>query len=226
MPSDPHPAIYFIDLFGTASFAFSGAVRVADRRPDFVGMLILAGATAMGGSTLRDVILHRDVMILHDWGYPLVILASALCTFFFPVVFCRRETLFKYFDAVGLGTFAAITAGAVWSAPGMNPLSVLFVACFTGCAGGVVRDLLVQKPTLVLSNELYVTPVIIGAAGLMLARWLGGSELAGSVVAMTLATGLRWMAIYWEWRLPRTSLPHDDGSAVTLSNSNRSIDKP
>jgi uncharacterized membrane protein YeiH len=136
-----------------------------------------------------------------------VILLSALCTFLFPAAFCRREQIFKYFDAVGLGTFSALTANAVWSAPGMNPLSVLFVATFTGCAGGVIRDLLMQKPTLVLSNELYITPVVIGAAGLTLARSLGASELAGFVVAMSLAAGIRWMAIFWEWRLPRTPLP-------------------
>jgi uncharacterized membrane protein YeiH len=66
MHVDPHRALYVIDLFGTVSFAFSGAIRAVDRRPDFVGMLILAGATAVGGSVLRDVILHRDVQILQD----------------------------------------------------------------------------------------------------------------------------------------------------------------
>lgn len=207
---DPQQAVYAIDLFGTASFAVSGAVRAADRRPDCVGMLILAGATAVGGSVLRDVILNRDVVILQDWGYPLVILLSVACTCLFPTAFCRREQLFKYFDAVGLGTFSAITANAVWMAPGMNPLSVLFVATFTGCAGGVIRDLLIQKPTLVVSNELYVTPVVIGAIGLMLARRFGAGELAGFAVAMSLATGIRWMAIYWEWRLPRIPLPRSD----------------
>lgn len=209
MPLDPQQALYAIDLFGTASFAVSGAVRAADKRPDFVGMLILAGATAVGGSMFRDIILHRDVVILQDWGYPLVILLSVLFACLFPAALCRREHLFKYFDAVGLGTFSAITANAVWTTPGMNPLSVVFVATFTGCAGGVIRDLLIQKPTLVLSNELYVTPVVIGAIGLMLARRLGAGELAGFAAAMILAMGIRWMAIFWEWRLPRIAPPQN-----------------
>jgi uncharacterized membrane protein YeiH len=203
MPVDPQRVIYVFDLFGTASFAFSGAIRAMDRRPDFVGMLILAGATAVGGSVLRDVFLSRNVMILHDWGYPLVILLSVIATCLFPLALCRKERFFKCFDAVGLGTFSAITANAAWGSPGINPLSILFVATFTGCAGGVIRDLLIQKQTLVLANELYVTPVVIGAAGLMVVRAAGFSELAGCTVAMPLAAGIRLMAIYWDWRLPR-----------------------
>ena len=203
MHMDPHRIVYVIDLFGTASFAFSGAIRAVDRRPDFVGMLILAGATAVGGSVLRDVVLHRDVMILHDYGYPLVILLSVIATCLFPATLCRRERVFKCFDAIGLGSFSAITANAAWGVEGIHPLSILFVATFTGCAGGVIRDLLIQKETLVLANELYVTPVVVGAAGLMVARALGLGELAGFAVAMPLAAGIRLMAIYWDWRLPR-----------------------
>src|SRR5512135_1160055 len=109
MEISPASIIYAIDLFGTASFAFSGALRVIDRRPDFVGMLMLAGATAAGGSVLRDVILNRDVAMLRDWGYPIVILASVVVTFLFPRELIRRESIFKYFDAIGLGVFSAIT---------------------------------------------------------------------------------------------------------------------
>jgi len=195
--------IYAIDLFGTASFAFSGAIRAIDRRPDFVGMLILAGATAVGGSMLRDVILTRPVVFLHNWHYPFVILLSVMVTCLFPAALYKQERFFKYFDAFGLGTFAAITADIAWASPGVNPLSVLFVATFTGCAGGVIRDLLIQKPSLVLANELYVTPVIIGAAGLMAARSIGINQEKSLVAALLIATSIRLMAIHWNWRLPR-----------------------
>jgi uncharacterized membrane protein YeiH len=200
---DTHTIVYSVDLFGTASFAFSGAIRVMDRRPDMVSMLILAGATAVGGSMLRDVVLNRNVVILHDWGYPLVILLRAIVAFAFPGALWRQERYFKYSDAVGLGSFAAITANVAWNTPGINPLSALFVATFTACAGGVIRDVLIQKPSLVLSNEVYVTPVVIGAAGLMLARALDWGEVEGFAVAMTLTTGLRVAAILGNWRLPR-----------------------
>lgn len=203
MNVNPSTIIYAIDLFGTASFAFSGALRVIDRKPDFVGMLMLAGATAAGGSVLRDTILNRDVLMLRDWGYPLVILFSVAVTFLFPRELLRRESVFKYFDAVGLGVFSAITATVTWNTPGINPLSVLYIATITGCAGGVVRDLIIRKETLVLSNELYVTPVMLGAAALMTAQKLGASATAGFVIAMVVTTCIRIAAIRFDWRLPR-----------------------
>jgi uncharacterized membrane protein YeiH len=195
--------VYAVDLVGTASFALSGALRAADRKPDFVGMLILAAATAVGGSVFRDVVLNRDVVILRDWGYPLVILGGTVLTFLFPASVGRRERLLRYFDAVGLGVFSAFTASVAWKTPGINPLSVLLVATLSGCAGGVVRDLIIRKETLILTNELYVTPMIVGAAALMGIQALGAGELAGFIVAMAVTTGLRLCAIHFDWRLPR-----------------------
>lgn len=200
----PQNIIYAIDLFGTAAFAFSGALRVLDKRPDFVGMLILASATGVGGSVLRDVILNRDVVILRDWGYPLAILFASIVTFLYPASVVRRENIIRYFDAIGIGVFSALTASAAWAAtPPINPLAILLIACVTGCAGGVVRDVMAGQSTLVLSNELYVTPVIFGAAGLMIVQSLGGSTLAGFFTAMLVATGIRVLAIRFRWRLKR-----------------------
>ena len=196
-------AVYAVDLLGTASFAVSGALRAVDRRPDFVSMLILAASTAVGGGILRDIVLKRDVLFLNDAGYPLVILLSATAVFLFPLHLLKRERVFRYFDAIGLGVFSASTAAFTWHTQGVNPLSVLFVATAAGCAGGVLRDLMIDKPTLVLANELYVTPVIVGTAALMLAERLGATPRAAYAVAMTVTTVLRLLAIHYDWRLPR-----------------------
>src|SRR3954469_13986002 len=201
-------AIYAVDLLGTASFALSGALREGDRRPDFVGMLILATSAAVGGGVLRDVVLKRDILFLHDIGYPLVVLLAVAAVCIFPFHFSKRERTFRYFDAIGLGVFSASTAAVTWHTPGVNALSVLFVATVTGCAGGVVRDLLIDKPTLVLANELYVTPAILGAGALMIAERLGAPEPASFIVAMLVTTLLRMCAIRFDWRLPRIPAIH------------------
>jgi uncharacterized membrane protein YeiH len=206
-----HSVLHAIDLFGTASFAFSGALRAIDRRPDFVGMVILAGATAVGGGVLRDLILQRQTFILTNGEYPLVILLSVVITFLFPRSVLRRERVFKYFDGIGLGVFSALTASALWQSPHANPLSILFIATFAGCAGGAIRDVLINKPSLVLENELYVTPVLIGAAGLMVVRVCGGGEMPSYLTAMVLTTGIRFVAIHRDWRLPRLLFIHADG---------------
>ena len=199
--------IYSLDLFGTASFAFSGALRAVDRKPDFVGMLILAGATAVGGSIFRDAILDRPAVVFKDPGYAYVILFSVIVTFFFTNFVLKRGKLFQYFDAVGFGIYSAITATYAWGVLGYHPLSVILLASFTGCAGGVVRDLIIQKPTVVLSDELYLTPMIFGTIAMMLSRhFLGFGEIAGFFTAFGITLSLRLGAVIYDWRLPRVFL--------------------
>lgn len=201
--SGSNSIILWIDLFGTASFAVSGAIRALDRRPDFIGMLILAGVTAIGGSVLRDVILNRDPVTLQHMGYPLAILLAVALVWVFPGSVSRRQSWLLYTDAIGLGVFSAFTAALAWNKPGMNPLSVLMLSTFVGCAGGVIRDLIIGKQSLVLANELYVTPMIIGTAALMGVKSLGAHDFTGLMTAMVVTTVIRVLAIWFDWRLPR-----------------------
>lgn len=203
--------IYTLDLFGTASFAFSGALRALDRKPDFVGMLMLAGATAIGGSILRDAILDRPAVTLRDPGYAYVILAAAVVTFFFPSSILKNGQLFQYFDAVAFGIYSAITATYAWGTLHYHPLSVVLIAMFTACAGGIVRDLIIQKPTVVLSNELYLTPIVLGACMLMLTRYFWGfGEIAGFFTGFLTTLIIRIGAIVFDWRLPQILVVHYD----------------
>ncbi len=193
---------YVLDLVGTASFAFSGVLRGMRRRPDIVGMTILAGATAVGGGAIRDMVLHRPVVMLQDINYLLVILLAVLVTVLFPKGLRRNEVFFKYFDAIGLGVFSAIGASVAWDR-GLNPLSVLFIASITGAGGGVIRDVLLGEMPLVLYREVYISAVVAGAGAMMLARWLGASEIIGFLIAMAIATTLRMVCIRFDWSLPR-----------------------
>jgi uncharacterized membrane protein YeiH len=199
---------YGLDLVGTASFAFSGAIRALDRRPDPVGIVILAGAAALGGGLVRDVVLDRPSVMLHDMNYLLVILAAALMTAVFARRLKRYEIFIKYFfkytDAVGLGIFSAIGASLAVNV-GLNPLSVLFIAAITGAGGGIIRDVLLGEMPLVLYREIYILAVLVGASVLMLVRYVGGPAEAGFVAAMVVATALRLAAIRWQWSLPRIS---------------------
>ena len=205
--------IYILDLVGTASFAFSGALRVLHKRPDIVGMTVLAGATAIGGSVVRDTILNRQVLILQDMAYPLVILASVFVAFVFPGSLRRNAVFFKYFDAVGLGIFAAIGAGVALQTPGMNVVSVVFIAAISGSGGGIIRDVLLNEMPLVLYKEVYVSAVVIGAIAFIAAVKLTANPTVGFFVGMTVTIAIRTMAIWYNWSLPRLRWPGSDQSA-------------
>ncbi|HYE20161.1 MAG TPA: trimeric intracellular cation channel family protein [Tepidisphaeraceae bacterium] len=196
------PILYWVDLAGVAGFALSGALRAVDRRPDFVGMLILACCTAMGGGAVRDVLLGREVAFLRNGAYPVVVLLAVIAVCLFPATLVRRTRVFEYFDAIGLGVFTAVTASLTWRTPGVSAASVLMVATAAGCAGGVLRDLLIDKPTLILSNELYVTPAIIGAAAFISLERLGAHADAAFIASIVVTTTLRTCAIRFGWRLP------------------------
>ncbi len=194
--------IYALDLVGTASFAFSGVLRGFHRKPDPVGMTVLATATAVGGGMVRDVILDRPASMLADPAYLSVILAAVAVSMLVPGLLRRRRAFFKYFDAVGLGIFSAI-GGTLAVEAGLNPLSVLFVAAITGTGGGIIRDVLLREVPLVLYKEVYASAVVAGAAGLVLIRYLGGGVYAGFFTALAVTLVIRVLAIWRNWSLPR-----------------------
>ena len=202
---DEQQVIYVLDLLGTSSFAFSGVLRGFDRRPDIIGMVILAAATALGGGIIRDMILGQPVAMLRDMNYLLVILGSAAVAFLFPTRLKRREAFFKYFDAFGLGVFSAIGASLAWKG-GLNPVSVLFIAGLTGAGGGVIRDVLLGEMPLVLYKEIYILAVAVGAGALMAVEELGGGAGAGFLTAMIVTFVIRALAIRFNWSLPRFTL--------------------
>lgn len=202
MPAAHEQVLYAVDLAGTASFALSGALRALDRKPDVVGMLILASSAAVGGGVFRDLVLRREILFLRDGMYPLMVVLAVAAVCVFPKWILRREKMFQYFDAVGLGVFTAFTAQLTHRA-GVNPLSVLFVATFAGCIGGIARDLMMGKETLVMSNQVYVTPAIFGAAALILLDRFANLPGSGFWAAMAITTLIRCCAIRWDWRLPR-----------------------
>ena len=151
--------------------------------------------------------------MLQDIAYPLIILASAFIAFMFPGSLRRNATFFKYFDAVGLGIFAAIGAGIAWQAPGINVISVVFIAAISGSGGGVIRDVLLNEMPLVLYKEVYVSAVVLGATAFMITTKLTAAPTVGFIVGMAVTIAIRTLAIWRKWSLPRLRWPSVDQKA-------------
>ena len=202
--------LYVLDLLGTSAFAFSGALCAIRRRPDPVGMVILATATAIGGGMIRDMLLGNPARVLADVSYLLVTLLSAGICIFVPRLLLHQRKFFLYFDAFGLGVFSAIGA-AIAIDRHMNPLSVLFIAAITGAGGGIVRDVLLGKMPVVLYRDIYISAVMAGAGLMMAIRLTPLPEWVAPVAAITATTAIRVLAIRFNWRLPRINTsPSDD----------------
>lgn len=200
-------------------FAVSGALAAGRKRLDLLGVLVLALVTAVGGGTLRDVLLgRRPIFWLADPAYVVAIAAAALVTV--ATARWRRPpaTALLVADAVGLGVYSVVGAQIAEHA-GLPALSGVLLGTMTGAAGGAIRDVLSAEIPLVLRRgNLYASCAIAGTSIYFALARLGLPRPLPSLIGMTVGTGLRLAAIRWglqlpEFRLDRTGefrAPPDD----------------
>ena len=192
-----------LDLGGTAVFAMSGALLAARLRQTFVTMAFFAFVTGVGGGSLRDLLIGAPVFWVRDpWVAP-VVLATALTAWFTPHRWWENRLL-EWADAAGLGVYAGLgTAKAI--AYGLEPIPSVLMGVLTGCAGGIIRDVLAGRPSILMRPELYVTAAAL-AATLCAAGIVAGLP-QGPVWAVAALAGfaLRGAAMVWKIELPAYS---------------------
>lgn len=144
-----------LDLFGIAVFALSGALAAARLRQTFVTVAFFALVTGVGGGSVRDLLIGAPVFWAHDPFVAPVCLAVALLAWFTPVHWWEGRLL-EWADAVGLAVYSVLgTAKALaWGVP---PVPAVLMGVVTGCAGGIIRDVLAGQPSILMRPELYVT---------------------------------------------------------------------
>lgn len=154
--------ILFLDIFGTLAFAISGVLTALHKRLDPFGILIIAFVAAVGGGTLRDVLIDAPVAWMLDLTYVYVIFGSTV----FAVVFRKRlgyirRSLFL-FDTVGIAlyTIVGVEKGI---AAGFHPIICVALGTMTACFGGVLRDILCNEIPIIFRKEIYATACILGA---------------------------------------------------------------
>ena len=180
-----------IEYLGVFACAISGFRIAAAKRYDLFGAAVVGFATAVGGGTLRDVLLDRPVFWMQSPNY----LVCTLASFFFHVPFRRQvvrvgETLLL-FDTLGLAMFNMIGIKAALGA-GSGMLVAVIMGVVTGSAGGVVRDLLTQEPPLIFQkSELYAVACLLGGATYAAGHALGLHDVAMQIASITVVIGVR-----------------------------------
>jgi uncharacterized membrane protein YeiH len=198
---------HILDLAGVAVFAISGVLTAGRKSLDWLGVAVIAVVTAIGGGTLRDVLLNRHpIFWIADSTYLLVILAATGFTLFYVHfrVAPRRALLIA--DALGLAFF---TIGGVQIAQhaGLSGLLAILMGTITGVAGGMVRDVLCAEIPLILRRgQLYASSTIIGATSYLLLERAGVSRDPAALIGMGIIVVVRFAAILWRLELPVLSL--------------------
>jgi uncharacterized membrane protein YeiH len=195
--------IHFLDLFGTLTFAVSGAFRAVKYELDLLGVMVLAVATGVGGGIMRDLLLGlTPPTSLVNQTYVLICLFGAALVFMMAPKIAARWDLVMVADAVGLSVFTAIGAAKAED-HGAVPLTVVMMAMITASGGGIIRDLLVTEIPAVLKSDFYATAALAGGTIFVLLGKLGlgsGPRLVGTI-AVTLS--LRAAAMKYGMHLPK-----------------------
>lgn len=197
--------IYITDLVGTGVFAISGTLAALHKKKDLdiLTLFIFAFVTAVGGGTLRDVIIQAyPVAWISDANYLIVIIASVGIA-----IACRRWWLgilhrpLRVFDTLGIGIFTILGLEKALAA-GVNPWAAVLLGIVSALFGGVIRDTLANEVPLVFERQLYATPCLTGAVLYVLALPLGLHPTASFLLAVGVITVFRLLAIRKGWSLP------------------------
>lgn len=199
--------LYILDLFGTAVFAISGVWVACRKDMDLFGALVLAFVTAVGGGTIRDVLLSATpVFWINDTLYLLIILATVMIAIVGRKWHGRSKWIMQVSDALGLAVFVVIGVTKSLSF-GVEPMVAIMMGVLTGCGGGAIRDLLAGEIPMVLRKEIYASAAMVGGAVLVFLEPLIQNIDISSIIAAAVVLVLRLLALYKDLSLPSFSLP-------------------
>jgi uncharacterized membrane protein YeiH len=195
-----------IDILGTFAFAVSGAFSAMEKKLDPFGTLIIAFVTAIGGGTIRDVLVgNLPVNWLQDQTTIWVIFVSAILTMLFGSYLKQFNTALFLFDALGLGLFTIIGL-EIGLRKGFSPGICIALGTITACFGGVLRDVLLNKVPLIFQKEIYALACIIGGViYYFMKRSIVNDDLSRAVCIL-LIFFIRIVAVRFKLSLPRISL--------------------
>lgn len=206
--------LYVLDLIGVAVFAVSGALAAGRRGLDLLGVIVLGAVTAVGGGTIRDVLLSRHpIFWLADAAYLTVIVAAALMTVAYTRWRPPPSAALLVADALGLALFSIVGA-QIAESMALPVASGILLGTVTGTAGGAVRDVLTTEIPLILRRgNLYASAAIAGTTTYFALEAAGVTRGPASLAGMVVCAGLRFASIWWGLQLPVYRLPADQTSS-------------
>lgn len=190
-----------IEVLGTAAFTISGVYSALQKRLDLLGVLIIGFVTAIGGGTIRDVLIgHTPVSWMQNLTAPITVLITAAATLLWKRRVKNYKVTLFLFDAIGLGLFTVIglQKGIQMN---LNPGICIALGTITGCFGGVCRDILLAQIPVLFRKEIYATACIAGGLVYFVLVSLTDKAIA-EIVTVLLICSIRIVGYRKNWHLP------------------------
>lgn len=190
-----------IDILGTISFAISGVLTAFKKRMDPFGILIIAFVTAVGGGTLRDLLIDAPITWMRDLIYVYVIFgASIFAVIFQKVLVHLRKSLFL-FDTIGIALYTVVGVEKGLAAE-YAPIICIFLGTISACFGGVIRDILCNEIPVIFRKEIYATACIIGGITYFILLKMPISMDWVFIISGSVVISIRILAVVYKLRLP------------------------
>ena len=178
---------------------------------DVFGALVLGLVTALGGGTARDLLLRVPVFWIQDINYVWAGLIGALAAFFLVALLRSTSGLLLYLDALGAALFALSAAEKVLLLDPHAAVAVI-MGVLTGIGGGLARDVLADRPTLLMSRDIYATPILLGCTAYVMLRRFVPLYPYTSIVGFAIIFGFRALAIHFHLEMPRWLVHREEGA--------------
>lgn len=191
-----------LDLLGTIAFAISGTLAAMDRRLDLFGIFIIAFVTAIGGGTVRDILIGNTPV---TWMENIIYIYLIGLVTIFAIIFRNKLNYLKkslfLFDTIGLGIFT-ITGVEIGVTSGLNPIISITLGAMTGTFGGVIRDILCNEIPVIFRKEIYATACIVGGLAFVILYELGMEKDLIYLVTSLTVISIRLLVVKYKISLP------------------------
>ena len=204
---DPRSLIYLFDMIGIVACSISGTILAKHKNFDVFGCLLVSIVTAIGGGTVRDVILDRHPLFwMVDMSYlTLITISSLVMQIFFHPNSRRVDKFLKLSDTIGLSAFTLIGI-KVADSMGANVPVALLLGVITIIVGGIIRDMICNEIPLVLQQEIYITASIAGSLSYLALDYWGVDAVANEFMMLFIIFAVRMLALKFDWHLPSIRL--------------------
>ena len=181
----------------------SGSFAAMQKRLDPFGVLIIAFVTAVGGGTVRDLLLDVPVFWMHDMVMCSVIFSTCLFAMIFKSIEKKFRVTLSIFDSFGLGLFTIVGIQKGLNAE-LHPIICLTLGTITGCFGGIIRDILLNRIPLIFRKEIYATACIVGGGVfLLLVKLTAFSYGFVQISTILIIVAIRTLALKFQWQIPK-----------------------
>lgn len=196
---------YYIDLLGTLVFAISGALAASDKNmyKDIFGVTFTGFVTAVGGGTLRDMILGVRPTWVVDGNYLIAITIGVLFAIAFKYYFIKFRRTFFLFDTIGIALYTVVGVQKSLAFE-VSPLAAIIMGMFSAVMGGVIRDTLINEIPLIFKKEIYATACLSGAAIFVVLKLLKVDDNINSFVSVFIIIFIRVISVKYHLTLPKS----------------------